>query len=276
MSRNQRAFNLFRSPSGAPHGVRPRSAFTLTEVLVVIGIVVLLIAILLPVIAKVRNSARQAVCMSQERQLAVAYLAYLGENEQQGFRFDFTPQSSWVTVLRSRLSMPEQLYRCPSAPEDSGDFGSATASWTLGLKPPSGPVSVSGSYGFNGWLMAWDDKNKGGDKFSGGTAADHIRTLGGNPTQVPVFADCTWNDAWPRADDPTPPNLTDGDRPRQGPGQAPHENMMARFTIARHGKSINACFLDGHAEVVPLDGLKRLQWSSHFAVQDWDPPLPTR
>jgi prepilin-type N-terminal cleavage/methylation domain-containing protein/prepilin-type processing-associated H-X9-DG protein len=265
-----------RDGGAAKFGIAGRSGFTLTEVLVVMGMVVVLIAILLPTVARVRNAARQATCMSQVRQLGLAYTAYLGESAQQGFGFNFTPQSSWATVLRSRLSAPDQLYVCPSAGEDANDFGSATSSWTLVLKPDTGAVTVTGSYGFNGWLLAWDPKNKGGDRFSGGTAADHVRVLGGNPALVPMFADCTWLDAWPRASDPTPPNLRDGDRRRQGQRFAPHENMMARFTIARHGKSINVIFVDGHAESVPLDGLKRLQWSSQFVYQDWDPPLPTR
>lgn len=51
---------------------------------------------------------------------------------------------------------------------------------------------------------------------------------------------------------------------------------MARFTIARHGRAINAAFTDGHAEAVPLDDLKRLKWHREFAPRPWDPPLPPR
>lgn len=255
-----------------------RRGFSLAEALVAVGTIVVLAGLLLPAVSRARSSARQAVCLAQVRQLGQAYTAYLIESDRQGFAFDFSPESSWVTVLRARMGVSDPLYRCPSAAEQADDFGTASSSWTLGLRPPSGPVTVTGGYGFNGWLLAWDEKGKGGDRFSGGTPADHIKALGGDPARVPVFADCTWLDAWPRASDPTPPNLTGGDRRRQGKRLAPHENMMARFTIARHGDGpaacVNACFLDGHAEAVPLSGLKRLQWSSRFVATDWNPPLP--
>lgn len=257
-----------------------RGGFSLPELLVLIGIVVVLLGLLVPMVSRIRAASRQAACLSQVRELGVAYTTYLADSERQGFTFDFSPQSSWVMVLRSRLRMGEQAYRCPAAVEQGSDFGTATMSWTLALQPASGPVSVTGSYGFNAWLLEWDPNGKGGDLFSGGKASDHTGMTRADSGRVPVFADCTWVDAWPRADDPTPPNLTDGDRPRQGMQFAPHENMMARFAISRHGQGpgagISACFLDGHAEPVPLSGLKRLQWSSHFAPAEWDPPLPQR
>jgi prepilin-type processing-associated H-X9-DG protein len=96
----------------------------------------------------------------------------------------------------------------------------------------------------------------------------------GEASRVPVFADATWLDGWPRADDPTPPDLRTGDSGRQGPGQAPRENMMGRFTVARHGRGVNVAFLDGHADTVPLERLKRLKWHHDFPYQDWSPPLP--
>ena len=56
-----------------------KSAFTLIELLVVIAIIAILAAILFPVFASVREKARQTTCASNERQLGLGILQYLGE-----------------------------------------------------------------------------------------------------------------------------------------------------------------------------------------------------
>lgn len=58
-----------------------RAAFTLTELLTVIAIIGVLAAILIPVIGKVRQSARQSSCASNLRQIGTAILAFTGEHK---------------------------------------------------------------------------------------------------------------------------------------------------------------------------------------------------
>lgn len=58
-----------------------RSAFTLIELLVVIGIVSILVAILLPVFAHVREMGRRTVCASNLRQLGQAVQMYSQDND---------------------------------------------------------------------------------------------------------------------------------------------------------------------------------------------------
>jgi prepilin-type N-terminal cleavage/methylation domain-containing protein len=70
----------FPSPHGLP--VRPaRPGFTLLEVLVVIGILSLLMAMLLPSLGRVRESARRTQDLSNLRQLAQACILYAADND---------------------------------------------------------------------------------------------------------------------------------------------------------------------------------------------------
>jgi prepilin-type N-terminal cleavage/methylation domain-containing protein/prepilin-type processing-associated H-X9-DG protein len=55
---------------------RKHSAFTLIELLVVIAIIAILAAILFPVFAKAREKARAASCMSNCKQIALAFAQY--------------------------------------------------------------------------------------------------------------------------------------------------------------------------------------------------------
>jgi prepilin-type N-terminal cleavage/methylation domain-containing protein/prepilin-type processing-associated H-X9-DG protein len=58
-----------------------RTGFTLVELLIVIGIIALLIAILMPALSAVREHARRIKCMSNMRQLSMAWIMYANESK---------------------------------------------------------------------------------------------------------------------------------------------------------------------------------------------------
>jgi type II secretory pathway pseudopilin PulG len=70
---------------------RRKSAFTLVELLVVTGIIALLIGLLIPILSKARRQADRVQCLSNLRQLAVAYQLYLHDNNQRVMRVNPIP-----------------------------------------------------------------------------------------------------------------------------------------------------------------------------------------
>jgi prepilin-type N-terminal cleavage/methylation domain-containing protein len=106
---------------------RQQRAFTLVELLVVIGIIAILIAILLPVLNKVKEQGNRIKCASNLRQLGTSTMMYLDDNKQ------FYPwpavgvaPEDWIywhsgrdrnqgrLVKYQGKFFNENLYRCPS------------------------------------------------------------------------------------------------------------------------------------------------------------------
>ena len=56
--------------------------FTLIELLVVIAIIAILAAILFPVFSRARGAARQAACMSNAKQIALAFMMYIQDYDE--------------------------------------------------------------------------------------------------------------------------------------------------------------------------------------------------
>src|SRR5439155_9516106 len=135
----------------------------------------------------------------------------------------------------------------------------------------------TGSYGFNGWLYWYNNSTP---RTRGSRSSDALPFMTFYPDQerdwfkvpftkrsaeIPVFGDSIWIDGWPRPDDPVPVNLNVGMFINSGTG-IPDQNVgtggrhMGRWCIARHQKSINLVFADGHAAAVPLRELWGLYW----------------
>ncbi len=96
---------------------RSRAGFTLIKLLVVVAVIAVLAALLFPVFARAREKARQTVCLSNEKQLALGVLMYANDFDE------FLPPTDESVAVGNDLLWPDivnayvknaQIRVCPS------------------------------------------------------------------------------------------------------------------------------------------------------------------
>jgi len=110
-----------------------RRGFTLIELLVVIAIIAILAAILFPVFAKAREKARQSSCLSNGKQLGLALLSYLQDNDEVCMPH-WNPGNGVTAYLWPQFLSPyiksTQVFNCPSRSDITNTGGyDSTVGW---------------------------------------------------------------------------------------------------------------------------------------------------
>jgi prepilin-type processing-associated H-X9-DG protein len=234
--------------------LRPH-AFSLTELLIISGIIVLLVTLMLPVIAKVRVAARSTRCLANLQQWGYSFQMYLNANSGQTIS---EPSGAglkhleWWEILKPYNANVQLSLLCPDGSEPSPRphgrqiKGTASAFWELNTERGR----ERGSYGFNEWIESPFPPHRSDQ-------ADYFHFPAPNPEQIPLIGDACQFRVDPRNGDPVPTNL-------QIPTPANSDQGVAELCLDRHAMAVNVVFLDGHAEHVLLPQLWALKWSPNF------------
>jgi prepilin-type N-terminal cleavage/methylation domain-containing protein/prepilin-type processing-associated H-X9-DG protein len=238
--------------------------FTLIELLVVIAIIALLMAILMPALARVKKQARHIACRANLRQWTLFFSMYTGENDgrfQAGIGDDHTHH--WFNALRPLYKNDHKVALCPTAVKPIIDeYGldvpernifNAWGRYTLerdGQGYAPGPKGDWGSYGINGWVE--NPPSSYQTVYEDFGTSNNWRTPNvKGAADVPLMMDALRFNVFP----------LHTDAPAQDMYQAWQSRVhMQRICIDRHDGATNMAFLDWSVRQVGLKELWTLKW----------------
>ena len=248
-----------RNPSRILREAHARRAFTLIELLVVIAIIGILASMLLPALGRSKGKAKVVKCLSNHKQLGMAFKMYSDDNQGglvQLARSGAAPAgayvpnaagTSWPDILRSYASDQILTYNCPSQTQPT--VQTLPNNWFgIGVNYPSVSVYMNQPKVYE----------------------EMVR----NPSSTVCFADVSWIS---NPNEPNPDLWVATNQVSVNPWDAlcfrtsnnAFFNSLPARTIGRHDGICNTAHVDGHAE-----GLKPSKIGMHLPAGNpgamWD------
>ncbi|EIP98005.1 prepilin-type N-terminal cleavage/methylation domain-containing protein [Opitutaceae bacterium TAV1] len=226
----------FRHPGG----------FTLIELLTVIAIIGILAAIIIPTVARVRNSARTAACLSNLRQIALAGQMYANDNKMNLVPIcrgtGATDAGTWRIPLAPYLGLDENklgaggVLTCPG---DLATFGPYTSANEQGFRPAS--YGINKTIGIHEYLGSVKGQKFTDVKRPSQTIFICDITNAGNTTAAPS----AWTDRRANAE-------VKSYGYAYFPGDSHFDGSDAWDVFPRHSGKANVAFYDGRAKTLDV------------------------
>lgn len=214
--------------------MRFERAFSIVELVVVIGIITIVAGILFPVIARVRDRSKQLECSSNQRQIGVAMYNYSNDNRgvipryALGYNQEYGPV--WVTAISRYIGIEfsgswsvfktSRIYQCPAHPTPGIPTAFIVNCFAFNSAPLwTGAPPLRLSAAKNTSQLAWLAE-----------ASDRFGTFDNGSTFDDVFFE--------------PYHIA------RSPSHLPRQTH-SRISDQRHGgRQCNVMFLDGHVESI--------------------------
>jgi len=240
---------------------RRHGGFTLIELLVVIAIIAILAAILFPVFAQAREKARSSSCLSNQKQIALAFSMYAQDyDETYAPSFDANNLTGagpggiaqWEDLVKPYIKSGNVggILTCPSGASRayaySMNFALAGLSAAQAVKPADTVLTADG-------CQSPDQANKV-DNLPQTAPAFVYTQKGGEIFWIPKPTFSSGKGDPNATIDPTQDKNTDD---KTGVG----------FLRYRHNQGVNASFADGHTKYVRQGAFKLSQWHPNFQTQ---------
>jgi prepilin-type N-terminal cleavage/methylation domain-containing protein len=235
---------------------RTRQGFTLVELLVVIAIILFLVALLMPALSRIKETAKNTKCMSNMRQISMATFMYAADND--GFApWDAkTVGKNEYFVVRSHTNGDpgyEDTYPKNKWFAEYLPGGALNKMNPIGYCPKGGLLGDVGpnvsdapyfnfSYGINPDLGEdWWLTNGHNDR--GSAALNQIK----NPAGVALWVESNRQKTYEKGDAITGRHFATSKKPAQVPGPT-----VGKYTIYQYEGKMNVVYVDQHMGTIKI------------------------